>query len=164
MFASAHRESVDKSPSKGTAGFPSDRKPASRSTQHQQHSGKAEPVEGDETEPVRPSYFEIQGMDDDKDSEDAESFDDDKQKSQVLDELDMLGEDDDDDIEPTKPRQQKERRKHKKRQPSPMEVFEEGEEDRVSERSCENEDEIRNREIEKKTMANVTNYDDWLEA
>ena len=45
-----------------------------------------------------------------------------------------------------------------------MEVFEEDEEDRVSERSCENEDEIRNREIEKKTMANVTNYDDWLEA
>ena len=45
-----------------------------------------------------------------------------------------------------------------------MEVFEEGEEDRVSEKSCENEDEIRNREIEKKTMANVTNYDDWLEA
>ena len=45
-----------------------------------------------------------------------------------------------------------------------MEVFEEGEEDRVSEKSYENEDEIRNREIEKKTMANVTNYDDWLEA
>ena len=45
-----------------------------------------------------------------------------------------------------------------------MEVFEEDEEDRVSERSYENEDEIRNREIEKKTMANVTNYDDWLEA
>ena len=46
-------------------------------------------MEGDETEPARPSYFEI--MDDDKDSEDAESFDDDKQKSEVLDELDMLG-------------------------------------------------------------------------
>ena len=46
-------------------------------------------MDGDETEPVRPSYFEI--MDEDKDSEDAESFDDDKQKSEVLDELDMLG-------------------------------------------------------------------------
>ena len=45
-----------------------------------------------------------------------------------------------------------------------MEVFEEGEEDRVSERSNENEDEVRNKEIQKKTMANVTDYDDWLEA
>ena len=81
---------MDKSAlSKGTAGFPSDSKQASRSKQHQQYSGKAEPVDGDETEPVRPSYFEI--MDEDKDSEDAESFDDDKQKSEVLDELDMLG-------------------------------------------------------------------------
>lgn len=34
----------------------------------------------------------------------------------------------------------------------------------VSERSDDDEDEKRKKEIEKKTMANVIQYDDWLEA
>ena len=79
---------------------------------------------GDDTE--KPSGFEDQGDNDKKDSEDAESFDDDKQKSQILNELDMCDEDD-------------------AREP-PKLADEAG--DKVSEKSNDDEDDQRRKEIE----------------
>ena len=43
-------------------------------------------------------------------------------------------------------------------------MIEDGGDDAVSERSNDDEDETRKKDIEQKTMANVTSYDDWLEA
>ena len=139
------------------------------------------PAADDEPEPSKPSCFEEQVRDDidqdqpapgkagksgpkgkDKDSEDAESFDDEKQKSMVLNELGIEGledpEEGEGDGEAAEEEPEDGQDGHKD-EPAIPDVSE----DKVSEKSGEDEDEKRKKEIQEKTMANVIDYDEWLE-
>ena len=127
-----------------TGAFPSDKSKKPKNSASSKPSTTDQQAIADQT---KPSKFEKQGEGAEKDSEDAESFDDDKQKSMILKEFGLDDADDaDDDCEPEKPAEDI---VYDENEEDEVEQKGEGRDlDRVSERSNDDEDERRKKEIE----------------